>query len=263
MENLNKLSYFFEAMKGKRQHKISPYYFIFAKKIKRLEDERMSWWVRCSSWNWHRQMETCRVRLSHLQASDGYAAEALCNSLLSQCVWIPPSLLGSLNYSWSLVGHGTKFVNFVWPYFVQGNIMWYQSVFSSHGILLKLCSHLNLFGPIVYGNWSSNVSLESLCAGYPKRVYHTCFCFWFLMLKSIPNSPTECSESHLSSFRRKWLQNQRCLFEPQLNHILILGQITSLSLSSVSFLHLWNKNNTSLIGPCKTTMKSYLRNIPA
>lgn len=32
---------------------------------------------------------------------------------------------------------------------------------------------------------------------------YTTLVFCFLILKSIPNSPTKCSESHLSSFRGK------------------------------------------------------------
>ena len=37
---------------------------------------------------------------------------------------------------------------------------------------------------------------------------YTILVFCFLMLKSIPNSPTRCSESHLSFFRGKKMDTE-------------------------------------------------------
>ena len=76
---------------------MAPYYFIFAKKIKQLGDERTSWMGKMFIVKLA-QVGGNRVRSSQLQASDGYATSALYNSLLSQCIWILQSLLGSLNY---------------------------------------------------------------------------------------------------------------------------------------------------------------------
>lgn len=99
-----------------------------------------------------------------------------------------------------------------------------QSV-SSPGNSLKQHPYLHLFSPTAYGNWSSNVSAESLYAGDKEDMGH-----FFLMLKRIPNSTTKYNDSHLSSFRGKGMdaESEKSAFESQLNHILILGQILNL-----------------------------------
>ena len=85
------------------------------------------------------------------------------------------------------------------------------------------------------------MSLQNLFMLDTGRGYATLFFFFFfLVLKSIPNSPTICNEFHLSSFRGKKIDTEsgKPVFESQLNHILLLGQIISLSLSSANFFHL-------------------------
>lgn len=82
-------------MKSKRQHK----YHLITSSLRRktVGDEGTSWMVKMFILKLAQADET-GVRSLHLQASNGYIADTLCNSPLSQCVWILQSFLRSLNY---------------------------------------------------------------------------------------------------------------------------------------------------------------------
>lgn len=70
------------------------------------------------------QADETGVRSLHLEASNGYIADTLRNSPLSQWSGFCKVFWGLLIiFKLSLVGHGTEIVNFVQLYFGQGNIV--------------------------------------------------------------------------------------------------------------------------------------------